>query len=218
MDSAAGRVSFKDNAIRLSNILVARGGATGRIAGVIQLGPEYPALDLSAVVTGLPVSELVSIAGMDEIPLSGQLSGKVAIKGTTKNPKAEGEARLSSGEISGIKLDDATTGFAYASDTLNIEDLSIGIGVMRIIASGNITRDGKLGLDVDVLDFDLSKLPVEIPGNPVKRGIAGLSGRITGELDNAQAEGRIVARNVLLMDAVFPDVTCDLAWGDGRFV
>ena len=73
---------------------------------------------------------------MDEIPLSGQLSGKVAIKGTTKNPKAEGEARLSSGEISGIKLDDATTGFAYASDTLNIEDLSIGIGVMRIIASG----------------------------------------------------------------------------------
>ena len=216
LDSAAGRVSFKDNAIRLSNILVARGGATGRIAGIIQLGPEYPALDLSAVVTGLPVSELVSIAGMDEIPLSGQLSGKVAIKGTTKNPKAEGEARLSSGEISGIKLDDATTGFAYASDTLNIEDLSIGIGVMRIIASGNITRDGKLGLDVDVLDFDLSKLPVEIPGNPVKRGIAGLSGRITGELDNAQAEGRIVARNVLLMDAVFPDVTCDLAWGDGE--
>ena len=216
LDSAAGRVSFKDNTICLSNILVARGDAAGQIAGVIELGLEYPGLDLSATITGLPVAELVSIVGMGEIPLSGQLSGKVAVRGTTKNPEAEGEARLSSGEISGIKLEDATTGFTYAGDTMNIENLSIGIGAIRIIASGNVTREGKLSLDVDIQDFDLSRLPMEIPSNPIKRGIAGFNGRITGELGNVQAEGRIVARNVQVMDAILPDVTCDLEWGRGE--
>jgi autotransporter translocation and assembly factor TamB len=216
LDSAAGRVSFKDNTIRLSNILMALGDAAGQIAGVIELGREYPGLDLLATITGLPVADLVSTLGMSEIPLGGQLSGKVAVRGTTKNPEAEGEARLSSGEISGIKLDDATTGFTYAGDTMNVENLSIGIGAIRITASGNVTRDGRLNLDVDAQDFDLSKLPVELGNNPIKRGSAGFSGRITGEVNKAQAEGRIVATSVQVMDAILPDVTCDLELGDGE--
>ena len=216
LDSVAGRVAFKDDKLRLSNILVAQGDAAGQVGGVIELGLKDPGLDLSATITGLPVGELVSVMGIDELPLSGQLSGKVTVTGTVTNPEVKGEARLSKGEISGIKLDDATTGFTYASDTANIEDLSIGIGAVRIIASGSVTREGKLSIDVDVRDFDLSRLPVEIPNNPVKRGTAGFHGRITGELDKAHAEGRIVARNVLVMDAILPDVTCDLEWIPGE--
>lgn len=214
LDSTVGRVSFKDSVIRLFNTSVVKGDATGQISGVIELGGEYPEFDLVATVNALPVDDLASVLGLGEIPLRGALSGKAAFSGTTKSPEAGGEVRLTSGEIHGIKLDDLRTGFAYSEDTLNIEDSLIEMGGIRISAAGNITREGKLSLDVRGEDFDLSNLPVEIPDNPVKGGRAGFTGRITGQLSNVHLEGQIVAEDVQVLDAVLHDVTCHMELGN----
>ena len=216
LDSAVGRIKLDGNTIHLSNASIRLGDAACLVAGIIELGREDPGFDLLANINGMPVGELASIAKIGEIPLKGQISGKVAIRGTVRNPEAEGDVRLSSGEISGIKLDDVTTGFTYAADTANIENLSIGIGSIRVSASGNVTREGKLDLSVNIQDFDLSKLPMDIPSNPVRGGIAGFEGKITGELAKPQVEGHVVARNVSVMDVLLPDVTCDLKWSQGE--
>jgi hypothetical protein len=215
LDSAAGRISFASNAIRLSNVSVTQGDAACQIAGVIDLSREDPGFDLSANITGIPIQELASAMGIGERPVNGRLSGKVAVRGTVKNPEAEGEVRLSSGEILGIKLDDVTTGFAYAADTINIKDLSAITGTLKISSSGVVTREGKLDLAVSIRDFDLSELPIDIQGNPIRGGIADFDGKIAGELSEPQVEGLVVAKNVSVMDALFQDASFDLKWGNG---
>ena len=216
LDSAVGRVNLGGNTIRLSNASVRQGEAMYLVDGAIDIGREDPGFDLLANISRMPVSDLASIAGISTMPLKGYLSGKVAIKGTMNNPEVEGDVILLSGEISGVKLDTVTLGFGYAANTINVKNLSVGIGTNKVVASGNVTREGRLDLAVNIQDFDLSKLPVDIPNNPVSGGEADFDGKITGEVDEPQVEGHVEARNVLVMDALLPDVTCDLKWGSGE--
>lgn len=216
LDSAAGRVSFGNNAIHLSNILVTQEDAACQINGAIDLSREDPGLDLSANISGMPIRELASAIGIDEMPVNGRISGKGAVRGTVKNPEAEGEVRLLSGEVFGIKLDYVTTGFAYAADTINIKDLSAIAGTLKINSSGIVTREGKLDLAVSIRDFDLSQLPIDMPDNPIRGGIVDFDGKVAGELSEPHVEGLVVARDVSVMDALFPDVSCDLKWDNGE--
>ena len=216
LDSITGWVGFKDSAVSLSNILITQGNAGCQVSGLIKLHPEDPSLDLSANFKGLPVDEILPLINKEEIPLEGLLSGKVDIKGTLGNPEINGNIRLSEGEVLGTKLDNISTGFKYAADIIDIYDLNAVIGSLRIASSGCISLGGTLDLTVNIQDFDLLKFPLEIPGDFLKGGSAGFGGNITGEITSPRIEGKVSAKNVMISDAIIPDIVCDLIWGDGE--
>lgn len=209
-DSVVGRVRLEDGTIHLSNVSALRGKAAYSIKGSIGLNREDPALDLSANVSAMPVRDLASIMGIEQIPLNGQVAGKVAVRGTMENPEAEGDVRLMSGEIYGIKLDAASADFSYAGDVIDVRDLSVKIGALKIVTAGSVTLAGKLDLTVSMKDLNFAEIPIDIPGNPVNGGIAGFDGKIMGALEKPEVEGLVVARDVSVGNALFPDVSCHL--------
>ncbi|MEW6227624.1 MAG: hypothetical protein AB1700_05935, partial [Bacillota bacterium] len=214
-DALTGRVRLSAQEVFLDDVTLRAGNASYLVSGTLGLERDRRQLSLVVRLSKAPCAELMSLARIDGVPLSGLVSGEIALEGSVKDPEARGSVEVTSGEVSGVKLDKAGMDFAFASNELAISRLSVKVGPARITASGALAEGGTLDLSVSASDLDLANLPVSIPHNPVSAGIASFDGKVTGDTKAPCLEGKITAKNVVLMNALFPGAAGTVRWKGG---
>ncbi|MFZ5925569.1 MAG: translocation/assembly module TamB domain-containing protein, partial [Bacillota bacterium] len=214
-DALTGRVRLSARELFLDSVTLRAGNASYLVSGTVGLERDRQQLSLVVRLSKAPCAELMSLAKIDDVPLSGLVSGEIALKGSVKDPEARGSVELISGEVAGVKLDKASVDFGFTANVLGITRLSVKVGPARITASGTLTKGGSLDLSVNASDLDLANLPVDIPHNPVSAGIASFHGKVTGDMKAPCLEGQITAKNVVLMNALFPGAAGTLRWKGG---
>lgn len=167
--------------------------AGGRLRAEGKIGRT---LEVALLIDAVPLS--IANAVNPDLALDGTLDGEATIAGTRDEPEAS--FRLNGNTIAaaalrqaGIaSLDIAATG-ATRAETLALDARATSPGGLRATLVGDVPLgDGALALDAELQAFPLSLLNARVPDQQLGGTLTG-SARVTGSLDNPQAEFRVEA-------------------------
>ena len=157
--------------IRLENASAASGGGSITGGGSINLGATAGApaqLNLSFDMNRLDLAPLAQTGGLG-MALSGLLSGRVAVTGSSANPNISFEGQAPSVAVEGMTLTNLTANVSGDASALRINNFRGNVGEAPLSATGTIALTEPFRADIDISGSGLS-LASFIEGMPDLRG------------------------------------------------
>ncbi len=164
-------------------------------------------LDEGTIASGLPWSADVEITGLDagpllrkagfEVPVKGQLEGRLAVRGSRSSPTGEGRLEMRDVELWGDPFESLAGRFQFSEEKVTIQSLHIVRGGARVDAKAEFEPIRKqLRFEAESSDWPLVYVPVlagaeDRPSGALRFKLTG-SGRLgKGEelFENLEAAG-----------------------------
>ncbi|MBD2770799.1 translocation/assembly module TamB domain-containing protein [Iningainema tapete] len=149
--------------------------------------------------------------------LKGQFGGKLQVAGTLEpqnlaslqNISAAGEVEFSQGVV-GIEQP-LTAQIAWDGQKLNIAratspDLNVSGYVLANAKGVGIPEITEINLNVQAQNYNLQKIPFQLPNAVALAGIADFNGQITGKLPVPNVQGQVNLRNLVVNRLAFEPV------------
>jgi translocation and assembly module TamB len=199
-------IAVDDSGIGFGGFTLARAQGSGRLT----LDGRFPlvgAASLTGAIEALPIEDALALAGRDEVPAAGELSGTVRLQGTAREPLIDVAVAVRNGSYLDFQA-------PYTEGTLNYRDrrlagtlqlyrrgeriMSIELGVPLDLALAGATRrrlSGPLRVEAIAEGLDLSLLEATAPQ---VRDIAGtLDARfgVRGSWEDPVLAGQITVRD-----------------------
>ncbi|MDR1621115.1 MAG: hypothetical protein LBS00_01935, partial [Synergistaceae bacterium] len=182
---AAGGVGLQDlsasvgkngKEIRLDNVSAKSGSGsiTGGGTAVMEPDGKNAALNLAFDLRQLDLAALSRAGG--GVALTGTLSGKVGLTGSSSNPAISLSAQVPSLAVEGVTLSGLTANASGSMKAIKIDDFKANVGGAPFSAKGSISLSDPLKADVDILGegLDLAALTAGVPS---------MKGQVSGKID-----------------------------------
>jgi len=164
--------------IRLENASAASGAGSITGGGSITLGAAAGApaqLNLSFDMNRLDLAPLAQSGGLG-MALSGLLSGRVAVTGSSANPDISFEGQAPSVAVEGMTLTGLTASVSGNASALRINNFRANVGDAPLSATGNISLTEPFRADIDISGSGLNLASLT-------EGMPDLKGHISGSAD-----------------------------------
>lgn len=209
-----GRISFRNlKEIRLNPLLVVHGKNSYRLQGMLNLKEEQPTMNLTATIEQGDLTLLAAlIPAQFPHAITGQIQGKVNLRGNLANPKTRAIIDLKEGQIGQYPVQSGKMHFLWQNDTLSILQFKLNQGEGVLAAQGNINLKGKANVDLMAQGLEgkiLSKL-FNLP--ETLEGTVDLTAQIRGQTSNVQ-----VAYSLDVQGGRFRETTFDRLYGLGTW-
>lgn len=187
--AASADVTLAGGLLAVERFEVAAGNA--RLGGDLALSLEGPGLLLA--VEGRNVTpEMLRRAGLSwTLPVQGLLSGSLALGRTRDRLIAEGAAAMGRGRAGGIRVDALEAGLWYLDGEVTLPYVVAARGAATVHASGTISRNGGVAIDLATNDVNLRQVAAETGFGPWLRGEVDADGLVTGTLRQPVFNGAV---------------------------
>ncbi len=167
--------------------LVREGGGRLRIWNDLFLDGR---LALSAQLKRMP---LAAVPGLDKVPvpITGRVSGKLALSGTLADPRAEGRISLAQTTLRGVRMGAGWLRIRPGSDTLRIEGALFN-QLLKVDGYVMMRPHHSLHMTVDIDRFPVHRVVPELPKVGDIRGV--VSGRVGLDVDGERGLRSVNAR------------------------
>jgi autotransporter translocation and assembly factor TamB len=154
--------------IRLENASAKSGEGSITGGGTVTLAADAKntdaKLDLAFDLTRLDLAPLAKSGGLS-VPLSGILSGKASVKGTSSNPSIAFTAQVPNIAASGLTATDLAADVSGNLSALKINSFKANLGGAPLSATGTVVLSGPFRADLDIsgTGLDLAALTAGLP-------------------------------------------------------
>jgi len=215
-DSGEGTIRLTREELSTAGSLFRAGGGTYQVAGLIRWHRPSSSLALRVDARNIAGAALVRATGLP-VRVSGAVSGRVTLSGTTQRPRASGTLSLGEGAIEGQRVEAAQATFRWEDGVLRLDEAAARIQQSRLVVRGTIDRRGPLRLGFAARGFDLRHLTI-LPPALQASGQVDLSGQIAGTIARPTGSAVLTSRRLLLNGQTFDRVDGNARWEADRLI
>ena len=215
-DSAEGPLQLSRQSLTTPGVLLREGQGTYLVSGTVHW--THPSsLALTVEARDIPAASLARSAAIP-LRLSGRVSGRLAVGGTTTRPAVSGRITLADGAVEGQRVDEAAATFRWQNGALTLEGARARVRDSVVTARGSMDRGGALRLTFAARGIDLRHLTV-LPTEVVQAGgRVDLDGRIGGTTADPTVAATFASRDLVLNGQAFDRADGVVRWEDGRLM
>ena len=193
-ERAEGQVRITPQRAVLEKVVISQGSGSTAIEGTIGLTGNRD-LDLSAVTQSVRAESLLASLLPDE-KITGNVSNRLIIKGTTANPEVRGRLQLERGSFRGKLVMMLEGGYRYIDGALYLDDFAVRLPNTTVKLGGRVHADKSLDIGIVAQNIDLAQV-VRQEDYPVT-GIVNFKGQLTGTIAEPLFAGQIKASTITL--------------------
>lgn len=216
-DYARGQLVATRASVSLENavvrVLPAEITVRGRVAG---LGTRAPRIELDLDVAEAPVDRILSILRVDA-EITGALSGRLRVRGTSPNITAVGSLTLTDGSVAGYPVSSASADITYSNRTMRLTNLLAKSDGADFSAEGTIDRAGNLAFTFIANDIALARLADITRPYAVLSGTVDMSGKVTGTTDEPNLVASVVSDQPTINTVQIQRFAADVVWNGTAF-
>ncbi len=195
-DALAGDIDLSSQGLTVRNGSVQQGALHAQGAGSLGMR-DWEVQDISPVsatgsIHNAPVTDLLAVADIKNIPLEGTVSADGRITGTAGDPHIEAAVTVTSGVLEGEPFDRVTGTVKYSSTSVEMANAQLAAGVRRVTFQAGYEHQpdafasGRLRFHVDSNAMPLGEFRIAHKEYPGIGGTAEL--HAAGALDVAPAK------------------------------
>lgn len=183
--------------------LTARADGGGPVTAAGTVNTRTGALRIEGSLPGLDARAL----GIARIPISGTISARLVVTGTTTHPRARVAVLIRHGSIRGAPFDRLTARVTVSESTVFVEDAVVAVAGGTMTTRGLVGLNGALAFQVNASGVRLGPL-LSAADVPDATGTAYFRGRVDGTVQAPRVAGLAT-----LYDATFRGQRLDFASG-----
>jgi translocation and assembly module TamB len=138
-DRLSAAVNLSKSGAAITNAVITRGAMQADISGTVGLRDWKPepreALRADATVRNADVSDILTLAGKPDLPVTGGLTADLHVSGTVGSPTGHADLSVASGTIQGEHFDSLVAHVVMGQNTIDVPTLQFIAGPSRIDAS-----------------------------------------------------------------------------------
>ncbi|MEN6521683.1 MAG: translocation/assembly module TamB domain-containing protein [Armatimonadota bacterium] len=217
-DYARGRLIANSSGIILEDavvrVLPAEIALRGRITGI---GTPSPAINFDIEVVEAPAERILSVLQVNAA-ITGDVTGRVTIRGTAPNITAMGTLKLTDGSVAGYPVAQARAAFSYADKQLRLTDLLAQSDNAVFSADGMIDAKGNIAFNFIANNIALVQLSRYTQPYTLLSGTVDAKGHITGTADNPTVAATVVSNNPVINTVKFDRFAAEVGWSGKALV
>ncbi len=183
---------FYGSQLVFDNLAASTGG--GRVQGHLRLDVERGNFFALADTTDVNARVLPSVGITIDPTLQGSISGFVAAAGEPGAVIAQGRLRMGHGRIQGMAVDTLETSFWYDRGGIELDRFQASGGPSYLHADGDVTRTGRLALNLVATDLSLQSLGNQFGLRDRVSGSADFVGAVSGSVRSPVLAGEVEVR------------------------
>ena len=198
LSDVAARIHFADQTLTVEDARAAVFGGRMTVTGQWNSAEQTAQFHISG--RQIAVESLAGLAAAYSLPVSGTADFQADVFAAGAGYSAihmTGTAALENGEVNGIPLTNAYTGFSWQDGLLALDYLTVDIDGGSMIAAGGLDNNG-WNLTVRGQDLQLAFLKTFMPDLDIA-GKASFSGTVTGKRDEPEFQGSFSATDGQLL-------------------
>lgn len=139
------------------------------------------AIEGDARVTSVDVARLLHLANTDMPHLTGKIEGRIAVRGTVKNPDVSVRGRWTDGAVRGLPVGETEMDVTLANRVLSIRRLRMPLGDGVLALQGTADQDGDVAMQVAAQHIDARYLQAFLNEDPTVTGDLRFSATVSGK-------------------------------------
>ncbi len=159
---AHGFIGLHDNIATIKDFTAYMPQGKHHVAGTIDLKGEEPYFDMAIDTDHVRLEPIVSlITGIKPVPVTGNVSNILQVRGTPSHPYVYGEVHASDGSAVSQLYNSVDGRYAYEDGTLHLTNFIVNAFYGRVTLDGVMTKDQRLDFEMEAQDVDLNHLPIK---------------------------------------------------------
>ena len=160
-----GKVTF-------ANLTITQPGGTLRLAGTTAWSPGKGNLnfDLDIATQSFPVADIVKFLDLGTLPVTGNISGTLHIRGPKNRLEGSGAITVRNGSIYGEPVDVATANIVFTAGTVKATNVSV------TSPAGSLTGEAELNLTTNQFSYTIQSSSLNLSKVKALSSLAGLLG------------------------------------------
>ena len=213
IQEAHGFISLKDNILTIKNFRANMAQGFHIVSGMVDLRGEEPYVDLSLETDGVRIEPIMQLLlNTKDVPVTGNVSNMMQVKGTLSQPVVYGEVHASDGSALKQLYNSVDGRYLYDKGTLELQSFLIKAFYANIKLDGTMADDGSLNFDMVAKDVDLAHLPIKDETVDLG-GKLNAKGHLGGKLTAPTFRGDVDSERLLINGEVLTELSGTV---DGR--
>ncbi|HKB81160.1 MAG TPA: translocation/assembly module TamB domain-containing protein, partial [Thermoanaerobaculia bacterium] len=158
--------------VLFSTLTVKQPGGELKLAGMIEWLPGVGnvVFDLDISAQSFPVAEIVKFLDLGSIPITGELTGTLRLRGPKNALEGTGQVVVADGSIYGQPVTKASANITFTKGTVRATNLNV------VAPAGTLTGQAELNLRTNEFNYNIQSTGIDLSRLQVLGSLAGILG------------------------------------------
>ncbi len=159
---AHGFVGMRNNVFEVRRFTAFMPQGEHHIDGSVDLKGEEPYFDIAVETDNVRLEPIVGlITGITPVPVTGNVSNVMQVRGTASHPYVYGEVHASDGSAVSQLYNSVDGRYSYEDGALHLTDFVVNAFYGKVTLDGSMSADQKLDFEMEATNVDLDHLPIK---------------------------------------------------------